>query len=85
MYKSSTKQPAPARWWQPPFSDSPDPAVRRAFAEFTTRKGNAPYSVGDVIAYMERRIPQRAGSGGSKDVYGPLGPGLARFLRELRL
>jgi hypothetical protein len=76
---------ARVRWWQPPFSDSPDPAVRRAWAEFVTRKGDSPYSVGDAIAYLERRVPQRAGSSsGDANVVGPMGPSLAKFLRELR-
>jgi hypothetical protein len=73
------------QWWQPPFSDSPDPAVRQAFAEFTARKGDSPYSMGDVIEYMQHRIPQRAGSSGSDDIHpSQWRMTLARFLREMR-
>jgi hypothetical protein len=70
--------------WCPPFSDSPDPAVRRAWADFAARKGDSPYSMGDAIAYMERRIPQRAGGSSDANQHGPLGIGLTRWLRELR-
>jgi hypothetical protein len=85
MQKTRRSTQVPVRWWQPQFSESPDPAVRRAWAEFVTRKGETPYSLGDAIAYLERRVPhQHAGGSGSRDAYGPLGPSLARFLRELR-
>jgi hypothetical protein len=83
--KPKAKQPTPVQWWQPPFSDSPDPAVRKAFAEFTARKGDEPYSVGDVIAHLERRVPQRSRGGNGNDAHvGQLGIGLTRWLRELR-
>jgi hypothetical protein len=80
------KQHALMQWWCPPFSDSPDPNVRRAWREFTTYKGDSPYSVGDAIAFMSRRVPQRAGGGsGSSDVTSSqLRIGLQRFLREMR-
>jgi hypothetical protein len=74
----------PARWWQPPFASSNDPAVRRAWAEFVARKGDGPYSIGDVVAYLERRVPQRAGGSSDANAVGPMGPSLAKFLRELR-
>jgi hypothetical protein len=57
--------------------------VRRAWHEFVAYKGNNPYSMTDAIVFMSRCVPHtRAGS--SNDAYGPLGPELARFLRELR-
>lgn len=79
------KQPAPVQWWQPPFSNSPDPAVRRAFAEFRARKGDDPYSMGDVITHLERRVPRRAGnSSGGETHANPWRMTLARFLREMQ-
>jgi hypothetical protein len=74
-----------AQRWQPPFSQSSDPAVRRAFAEFTARKGAEPYSMGDAIAHLERRVPQRAGSSDNTEVHpSAWRMTLARFLREMR-
>jgi hypothetical protein len=84
--RKAKQQPAPRQWWSPPFGSSPDPTVRRAFAEFTARKGSDSYSIGDVIAHLERRVPHtRAGSNdGSEITSSQLRQGLARYLRELR-
>jgi hypothetical protein len=81
---NKAKQPTPARWWSPPFSESRDPHVRHAFAEFVARRGNTPYTLTEAIMYLERRIPQRSSSNSSGDGLGPLGPGLRRFMREMR-
>lgn len=78
------QQHAPARWWSPPFYSSPDAAVRAAWHEFVAYKRGASYSLTDAILFIERRVPQRAGGSNGSDVYGPLGPGLNRWLRELR-
>jgi hypothetical protein len=85
MKPKAEQAPVVQRWWSPPFSESPDPVVRRAFAEFVTCRAGRPYSVGDAVAYLERRVPQRAGSSNSGDPHaGQLGIGLTRWLRELR-
>jgi hypothetical protein len=59
--------------------------VKRAWDEFVARKGNSSYSIGDAISFMERRVPQRAGSGSNSEVHpSQWRMTLARFLREMR-
>jgi hypothetical protein len=73
-----------------PLTNHPDPIIRGAFREFLS--GKTTYSIGDAIAFVDRRRRQMNGtSPDSKAVYdascedvGPLGPGLAKFMRKLR-
>jgi hypothetical protein len=85
MQKAKRAPPVPVSWWQPPFQDSPDPAVRRAWSEFLTYKRGAPYSVGESLEYMQRFIPQRAAASSTHEINSShWRMTLSRFLREMR-
>ena len=76
--------------WSMPLTNHPDPVVREAFREF--RWGKTTYSIGDAIEYVNKRRRQINGTSpnsqavydGSREDVGPLGPGLANFMRKLR-
>ena len=76
--------------WPMPLTNHPDPVVRGAFREFRSIKTT--YSVGDAIESVNKRLRQINGTSpnsqvvynASREDVGPLGPGLAEFMRKLR-
>jgi hypothetical protein len=76
--------------WSMPLTNHPDPVVRGAFREFRSIKTT--YSIGDAIAFVDRRRRQKNGAppenqavyDASRGDVGPLGPGLSAFMRKLR-
>jgi hypothetical protein len=82
QYRASMATPITI--WRPPFQNSPNLAVRRAWHEFTRYKAGNPYTVTEAIVFMSRLMSHTYAGESSDAAYGPLGPGLTAFMRRLR-